>query len=74
MTQPPLNPRFDPEPVPGYDALTTEQAVARLSTLSAGGRDAVEAYERSHLARREVLRRAAELSGRHFVERASKEV
>jgi hypothetical protein len=73
MTETGGNPQPSEEPLPGYDTMPAAEVVQRLSNLSAEQRDAVAAYERIHLARRPVLARAAELSGRGLVDRARKD-
>lgn len=45
----------DPLPIPGYDQLNARKVGARLSQLSQVQLGAVEAYERSHADRPEVL-------------------
>jgi hypothetical protein len=50
-------------PIPGYDALSASQVVARLTGLAPEELDAVHAYEASHRKRRTILGKIEQLAG-----------
>jgi hypothetical protein len=56
VTSVPDPPEVVPEPVPGYDLLDEEAALALLPTLTAEQLAAVQVYERAHHARGSVVR------------------